>query len=265
MKLSDLVKSRRLAMGFSARQLARKVGVSHSYISQIENGTIRRPSPSVLKRIVQVLKNCDLRELLVASGYEVGSESPMEKVGADSQGQSPEKDLDIRELRKKTLENLLSLAEKVAKSTELLEIVKADPSEFLSIPLFTTIPASFGQPDSPTVHSYDECEVLRIHESKLNYDPACFALRVKGDSMVDAGILNDDIVVVSPNTPYQSGDICVVRINGDEHSIKRLIISGNFIILQPANSNYEPIVVDTSKESDLFIYGKVIYVERTLL
>jgi len=264
MKLSDLVKSRRLTMGFSARQLANKVGVSHSYISQIENGTIRKPSPAVLKRIAQVLKNCDLKELLIASGYEVSSESSMGKVMAEPESGSPENQLDIRELRKKTLENLLSLAEKVAKSTELLEVVKADPSEFLNIPLFTTIPASFGQPDSPAVHPYDECEVLRVHESKLNYDPACFALRVKGDSMVDAGILNGDIVVVSPNTPYQSGDICVVRINGDEHSIKRLIISGNFIILQPANSKYDPIVVDTSKENDLFIYGKVIYVERTL-
>ena len=71
-------------------------------------------------------------------------------------------------------------------------------------------------------------------------DPGCFALRVRGDSMVGAGILSGDKVVVRPQPTAMSGQIVVARI-GDEATVKRLLLSNGQIWLMPENDNYDPI------------------------
>ncbi len=71
-------------------------------------------------------------------------------------------------------------------------------------------------------------------------DPNCFALRVRGDSMVGAGILNGDKVVVRPQQTAEDGQIVVARI-GDEATVKRLRRRGGEIWLMPANDAYAPI------------------------
>ena len=71
-------------------------------------------------------------------------------------------------------------------------------------------------------------------------DPGCFALRVRGDSMVGAGILSGDKVVVRPQQTAMDGQIVVARI-GDEATVKRLSRRNGQIWLMPENDNYEPI------------------------
>ncbi|MBQ8768417.1 MAG: transcriptional repressor LexA [Oscillospiraceae bacterium] len=71
-------------------------------------------------------------------------------------------------------------------------------------------------------------------------DPGCFALRVRGDSMVNAGILSGDHVVVRPQQTASDGQIVVARI-GDEATVKRLKLTGGQVWLMPENENYEPI------------------------
>ena len=71
-------------------------------------------------------------------------------------------------------------------------------------------------------------------------DPGCFALRVRGDSMVGAGILDGDKVVVRPQQTADDGQIVVARI-GDEATCKRLRRRGGQIWLLPENDNYDPI------------------------
>ena len=71
-------------------------------------------------------------------------------------------------------------------------------------------------------------------------DPACFALRVRGDSMINAGILSGDKVVVRPQPTASDGQIVVARI-GDEATVKRLRRRNGQIWLLPENDNYEPI------------------------
>ncbi len=71
-------------------------------------------------------------------------------------------------------------------------------------------------------------------------DPSCFALRVRGDSMVNAGILSGDKVVVRPQQTAMDGQIVVARI-GDEATVKRLSRKNGAIWLLPENDNYEPI------------------------
>ena len=71
-------------------------------------------------------------------------------------------------------------------------------------------------------------------------EPGCFALRVRGDSMINAGILNGDKVVVRPQQTAVDGQIVVARI-GDEATVKRLRRRNGQIWLMPENDAYEPI------------------------
>ena len=71
-------------------------------------------------------------------------------------------------------------------------------------------------------------------------EPGCFALRVRGDSMINAGILSGDKVVVRPQQTADDGQIVVARI-GDEATVKRLRRRNGQIWLMPENDNYDPI------------------------
>ena len=71
-------------------------------------------------------------------------------------------------------------------------------------------------------------------------DPKCFALRVRGDSMVGAAILDGDMVVVRPQANADDGQIVVARL-GDEATVKRLSRRNGEIWLMPENENYSPI------------------------
>jgi len=71
-------------------------------------------------------------------------------------------------------------------------------------------------------------------------DPSCFALRVRGDSMINAAILSGDLVVVRPQQHADDGQIVVARI-GDEATVKRLRRRNGQVWLMPENDNYAPI------------------------
>ena len=83
---------------------------------------------------------------------------------------------------------------------------------------------------------------LENQEGTISWDgdPSCFALRVKGDSMIGAGILNGDMVVVRPQPSADDGQIVVARI-GDEATVKRLSRKNGQIWLLPENPAYAPI------------------------
>ncbi len=83
---------------------------------------------------------------------------------------------------------------------------------------------------------------LENQEGTISWDgdPKCFALRVRGDSMVGAGILNGDMVVVRPQQSADDGQIVVARI-GDEATVKRLQRRDGQVWLLPENDAYAPI------------------------
>ena len=89
----------------------------------------------------------------------------------------------------------------------------------------------------------------------------CFALKVKGDSMVNAGIFENDLVIVTPRTDAANGDIVVAMLE-DEVTVKTFEKKNNQVRLLPQNDNYQPIEVDKSK--DFKIVGKVTGVVRWL-
>jgi repressor LexA len=90
-------------------------------------------------------------------------------------------------------------------------------------------------------------------------DGQLFMLRVRGDSMIEVGIMPDDYVVVRQQPEARKGDIVVAGIPGDEATVKTYSREGNKIVLLPANSLLSPIVLDPE---DVTIYGKVVTVLR---
>lgn len=87
-----------------------------------------------------------------------------------------------------------------------------------------------------------------------------FVLRVQGDSMADAGILDGDFIVVHQERTAQNGEIVVALVN-DEATTKRFFRDGDHVRLQPENDLYEPLVVAAESVD---IVGKVVGVLRRL-
>jgi len=103
-------------------------------------------------------------------------------------------------------------------------------------------------------------ELLPMPEQFTGTGPT-FMLRVRGDSMIDAGIFSGDYVVVRQQPEAQDGDVVVAGIPDDEATIKTFSRRDDRIVLTPANSAFEPMVL---KGDDVTIFGKVVTIVRQL-
>ncbi len=90
-----------------------------------------------------------------------------------------------------------------------------------------------------------------------------FALRVRGDSMVDAGIHHGDILFVRRQETANQGDI-VVALVGDEATVKRFFKEGQRVKLQPENKRLQPVFVDRNEMSTFRILGLVVGLFRSV-
>lgn len=131
------------------------------------------------------------------------------------------------------------------KPVEQVEIDNSSSALFgFTIPLMGAIRA--GKP----IEAIQTTETLEIPRDMMGKQ--VFALKVKGDSMIDDGILNGDFVVVEPCANPKNGDIVVALIEKDTVTLKRFYREKDHIRLQPANKNYQPIRV-----KKVFIQGRV--------
>jgi repressor LexA len=103
-------------------------------------------------------------------------------------------------------------------------------------------------------------ELLPLPED-FTGDGQLFMLRVRGDSMIDAGILDGDFVVVRQQDEAHKGEIVVAGIPGDEATVKIFGRKGSKVVLYPANTRLEPMVFDPG---EVQIFGKVVTVLRRL-
>lgn len=127
--------------------------------------------------------------------------------------------------------------------------IKGFDTKAYHVPLVGTVTA--GQPIL-AVESIEDYIPVPVKNKGKNM----FALKVKGDSMINAGILNGDIVIVE-QTPVASNGEIVVALIGDEATVKRFYKEKGHFRLQPENDAYEPIIVD-----EVSILGKVNMVIR---
>ena len=103
----------------------------------------------------------------------------------------------------------------------------------------------------------EEIEGYLNLDSLVFSDDSTFALRVRGDSMIEAGIMPDDLVLVSKQNMAQTGETIVAMVD-DEATVKKLRRRGTDYYLEPANPNYNAILVDHK----VSIIGRVISVVR---
>lgn len=115
----------------------------------------------------------------------------------------------------------------------------------ISVPLVGTIAA--GTP----ILAEENVERYFNIDSSIKAD---FCLRIKGDSMINEGIHNNDIVFIHQQPILENGEIGAVIIDG-EATLKRFYKTNTGIVLQPANEKYAPIIVD--ENSNLIIAGKL--------
>jgi repressor LexA len=92
-------------------------------------------------------------------------------------------------------------------------------------------------------------------------DGDLFMLRVRGDSMIDAGILDGDFVVAKAQETAEKGDIVVAGIPGEEATVKTFGTKAGKVVLEPSNARLSPMVYDAA---DVSIFGKVVTVMRRL-
>ena len=122
-----------------------------------------------------------------------------------------------------------------------------EKNEF-ELPLVGSVAAGLPIEAIENVESY-----ITIPEVLRRKKPT-FLLRVRGDSMIDAGILDGDLIAVRKSQTANVGEIIVARID-DEVTVKRLEKQGANAVLQPANDFYEPIVLPAE---DLAIEGHFV-------
>ena len=97
--------------------------------------------------------------------------------------------------------------------------------------------------------------------SDFTGDGDLFMLRVRGDSMIDAGILDGDFVVARRQSTADNGDIVVAGIPGEEATVKTFTRTRGKVVLLPANANLGPMEFAAD---DVRLYGKVVTVLRSM-
>jgi len=122
-----------------------------------------------------------------------------------------------------------------------------------SIPLIGTVTAGV-----PITAIENITDYIPWTTSKNDSNPL-FALKIRGESMINAGINHGDIVIVEQVSAVENGDIVVALIDSEEATVKRFFKENGQIRLQPENNHMEPIFVD-----DADILGKVIALLRYL-
>jgi repressor LexA len=103
-------------------------------------------------------------------------------------------------------------------------------------------------------------EVLPV-PADLTGEGELFMLRVRGDSMIEAGILDGDFVIVRQQDTAANGEIVVAGIPGEEATVKTYQRRGSKVTLVPANARLSPMVFDAA---DVRLYGRVVTVMRRL-
>jgi repressor LexA len=152
--------------------------------------------------------------------------------------------------------------------------LRRDPSKPRAIEVVDTTPATGGIERGPvrdvplvgriaagTPILAEECidEVMPLPESMIGSGPV-FMLEVHGDSMVDAGIMDGDYVIIRSQKNADNGEIVACLVDGEEATVKRFEKKDGQVLLHSENPAYGPMVFDSGVE----VLGKVVAVFRSL-
>ncbi len=129
----------------------------------------------------------------------------------------------------------------------------ADLQRWREIPVVGRITA--GLP----MYAQQQWEGSVVLDAELYRGENLFALRVRGDSMTGAGILDGDLAVCQPRQYARNGEIVVALIGGEEATVKRFFLGGDHIELRPENPAYRPVRYGFD---EILVQGRVIGIQR---
>jgi len=144
---------------------------------------------------------------------------------------------------------LISRQDSIPRSIQLEET----DEPVTEIPLSGLIAA--GEP----IEAIEQKENVTVPKSMLSSSGEHYALKVKGDSMIDEGIFDNDVVVIRKQEVADDGNIVVAIINGNEATLKKIYKEKNGFRLQPANPKLKPIFT-----KELVVQGRVVSILRNL-
>lgn len=251
----------------SMTEFGKKAGLDRSYISKYINRKLNNPpTPKILEKIANVANGITTyEELMVICGYIDPPVSAYIDFAPD--------DL------KKTLQFLVSyindnnisiasLSEDKVFQSHTSHLSKSDQKTLLSviisifrnnkytyikndlldskidklgnpvveIPLLGTVKAGYNYMAQENWEG-----MIEVDKNLIKDGSDYFALRIKGDSMSPV-LIENDIVIIKKQNDFETGDLVVAIINGDEATIKKAKKGNNSILLQPLNTSYEPLI-----------------------
>ncbi len=149
---------------------------------------------------------------------------------------------------------------RLSRGIELVDQGKTTPAQYdtVEVPVLGRVAAG-----SPILATENIDSSVHVDRSLLPASGEVFALSVQGDSMIEAGILDGDVVVARQQETADRGEIVVALID-DEATVKRFDPGPDAIRLLPENSSYEPIVVRPDEGINFRIAGRVVGLMRRL-
>ena len=136
------------------------------------------------------------------------------------------------------------------RALEIAELAETK-KEMINIPIVGKVSAGV-----PILATENIEEYFSLPINFVKHDKDLFILRISGESMINAGILNNDYAIIEKTNYAKNGDIVVALIE-DESTIKRFFKEKDHIRLQPENDNMEPIIVQQCE-----ILGKIVGMYR---
>ena len=229
MDLGTIIKKYRNEHSLSLRDFSKRCNLSYTYISMLEKGSDYRNNKPLSPTLDAVTKialglNLSLEDLLKI----------MDNQEINLKGTSPEYiDTNIHGLDKK---------------------IESSATVFI----YGLIPAG-----TPLECIEDILDTEEIDPDMLKGGKQYFGLRIKGDSM-NPDYLDGDTLILEKTEDCESGQDCVVMVNGNDGTFKRVFKNENGIILQPLNPIYQPMVYTNEQIEKLpvRIIGKVVELRR---
>ena len=231
------IKRLRILRNMSQAELARLTGYTdRSSIAKIENGSVD-------------LSLSKIEVFADALGVEPG-----ELMGDEWESSILYKSKHNREMATHGLENVINGIHTVCENRSEYRVHPPN-----RIPIYGTIPAGIPITAIQDIEDYEE-----IDPSMLRGGKRYFGLKVKGNSMYPM-FMEGDTIIVRQQPDCESGQVCAVRVNGDDATLKKVIKQGGTTVLQPLNPEYEPMFfVGSVGEPSLEIMGVVVEIRRKI-
>ncbi|MDR2738681.1 MAG: transcriptional repressor LexA [Treponema sp.] len=158
----------------------------------------------------------------------------------------------VEALRKK---GFIKLGDKRSRTIEIIKTKKdagTDGTLIIEVPLLGTVAAG-----RPILSEENREGAIPIHYSLLKKNSHYFALKVRGDSMIEAGIMDGDIAVIEKQESAENREIVVALVD-EAVTLKRFFKESTRVRLEPENSNYKPIYTQNAR-----ILGRLAHIIRS--